>query len=62
MAKYYSNSSSELNSSFEVNSLESKCFHHNNGIINSLQPDDFFYLEKDLEFHDKVTKTILLSI
>lgn len=47
-------SSGNFNSSFEVNNLESRNVHHNNIIIENLHVDDFVYLEKDLEFHEKV--------
>lgn len=30
---------------------------HNNKIINELDADDFVYLEKDLDFYEKVIET-----
>lgn len=34
---------------------------HNNKIINDLDPNDFVYLEKDLDFYEKVTRRNILG-
>lgn len=37
---------------------ENSSFQHNNDIIKNLHADDFVYLEKDLEFYEKVIKQL----
>lgn len=41
-------------SASNINNLDMDRIQHNNGIIENLHENDFVYLEKDLEFHDKV--------
>lgn len=52
MAKYIGNLSSNLDSSAETGSFDR--LQHNNDLIANIHVDDLNYLERDLEFSDKV--------